>query len=127
MIPRVMNAVLPSDEKKRAAIFAGVSFLAGMMISPILSFTITGTLSSLQERATFPMLERRIEIVRTAIHQAPCDTRILAFAPLIHEAVQWNLRIAHEQEANRHLLTTLFSTDRWNALTLIPLPCEETP
>jgi hypothetical protein len=124
MIPRFIGKMLPSDEKTRAAIFAVVSFFAGTLFSPFCAFTITGTLVSIQERATFPMIEQRIEVTRRAISAIPCDQRILAFAPLVNEAIQWNLRIAHEKQANQLWYSDYFSTDEWNRLTSIPLPCE---
>ena len=131
MIPKFINKWLPEDEEERAKVFAVAGsiagFLAGTMFSPFFSFTITGSLMSLQERATFPMLLQRSEVVRHAMLAVPCDERILAFSPLIAQAVDWNTRIAHEKEANLHTLTDYFSTDRWNSTAPIPLPCEEQP
>lgn len=124
MIPRFINSLLPTSETKRATVFAVASFLAGALCSPFFGFVITGTLGSFQERATFPMLAQKIEFVRASSALIPCDSRVLAFAPIIAEVVGWNLRIAHEQEANRHWYSDYFSPDGWNSLKPIPIPCE---
>lgn len=124
MIPTLLNRYLPEKEEDRARLFAVAGFLAGVMCSPFFSFVITGSLTSLQERATFPMIERRIEVVRQEMAQVRCDDRILAFAPLIAQAVDWNTRLAHEKEANTHFYSDYFSTDQWNQVEPIPLPCD---
>ncbi len=126
MIPRGLNRVLPQDEKKRAAIFAAVSFLAGMMLSPVMSFTIIGTLASLQERAIMPMLSQRIEVVREASRHISCPPSV-ADAPIVQAILDWNLRVAHERESNQHWMTDLFSPDGWLSIEPIAFPCEETP
>ena len=127
MIPRWVNRYLPEDEKTRARLFTVVGsvagFLAGTIFSPFFSFTISGTLMSIQERATLPMLVERSEVVRRAIAEVPCDGRILAYAPVIQQAVEWNVRVAHEQEANRHWYSDYFSSDGWDRVAGIPLPC----
>ena len=86
-------------------------------------FLTVGVLASIQERFTFPMLDSRIGVVRIAARQMVCPPSV-ADAPIVAQVLEWNLRIAHEQEANRHWYSDGFSTDRWNRVARIPLPCE---
>ena len=98
----------------------------GVILMPMVQQTapwlIGGVLQSVQERLTFPMLVQRIETVREAMAELPCPAP-MADQSVVAEALQWNLRIAHEQEANRHFWSDLFSTDRWNAVEPIPWEC----
>ena len=100
---------------------------AGVLLFPLIQqaapfFTI-GILQSIQERFTFPMIEQRIEVVRRAAAASPCPIPV-ADQAIIGQVLEWNLRMAHEQEANRQWYADIFSTDRWNDVQEIPLPCE---
>ena len=117
MIPGFIERRLPKEERKRAAIFAAVSFVAGMMMSPFCSFVITGSLASLQERATFPMLRSEIESYRELPVAVQCSPQVA------NTIAAWNARIEHEHESNRHWYSDGFSTDRWNAVSVIELRC----
>ncbi len=85
-----------------------------------------GTLASLQERAILPLLAQRIEVVRRASKGVSCPPTV-ADAPIVQATLDWNLRISHEQQANRMLVTDLFSPDGWLLIEPIAFPCEETP
>lgn len=124
MIPEWLNRWLPSEEKYRARVFAILAFIGGLFFSPLASFTMNGTLASVQERAAFPMLQSQIEWTRSAALTIPCDERVLAFAPVIATAVELDRRISHEQEAQRHWYSRWFSRRAWLTVKLIPLPCE---
>ncbi len=104
-------------DKTLWVVFGGLLTLVG-------PFVVTGVLTSFQERATMPMLKQRIEWVRHAAAQVPCDNRIIPFGSLINQTVEWNMRIVHEQEANRHWYSDLLSSDKWNDIKTIPVPCE---
>lgn len=93
------------------------------LIQQAAPFFTVGVLSSLQERATFPMLVERMEVVRRAGAAMSCPPSV-ADQPIVAQIMEWDLRIAHEQEANRHWWSDYFSTDRWNAVKPIALPCE---
>ena len=51
----------------------------------------------------------------------------VADAPIVQAALDWSLRIRHEQQANRLWYADLFSPDGWNRIEPIAFPCEETP
>ncbi len=104
----------------------GISFLVGIMLSPVMSFTITGVLTSVQERAVFPMWAARIEVVRSASRHVSCPPTV-ADAPIVQAALDWSLRIRHEQQANQLWYSDMFSPDGWNAIEPIAFPCEDTP
>ena len=127
MIPRFLNNWLPADEKSRAQIFTGIAFVLGLLCSPVASFVMNGTMSSLQERGTFPMIQQQIEWTRSVAATIPCDGRVLAFAPIIASVVEMDRRIAHEHEAQMHLYSRFFSRRAWLQVELIPVPCETIP
>ncbi len=104
----------------------GISFLVGIMLSPVMSFTVMGMLTSFQERAIMPMLTERAAVVRRAARHMSCPPTV-ADAPIVQAAMDWNLRIVHERESNRHWYSDWASSDGWNAIEPIAFPCEETP
>ena len=78
---------------------------------------------SIQERLSMPMLIQRIEWVRITAATLPvCDQRILAYAPVIAEVTTWNLRIVHEQMANKVWWSDWLSPDQWLSIPLIRMP-----
>ena len=82
---------------------------------------------SIQERLSMPMLIQRIEWVRITAATLPvCDQRILAYAPVIAEVTTWNLRIVHEQMANKVWWSDWLSPDQWLSVPLIRMPiCQQ--
>lgn len=98
----------------------------GVLLMPLIQqaapFFTVGVLQSLQERLTFPMIMQRIEVVREAARSVPCPAPV-ADQSIIQQILEWDGRIAHEQEANRHWYSDYFSTDRWNEVRPIALPC----
>ena len=102
---------------------ATMTLLLFPVIQQAAPFLTVGVLSSIQERLVFPMIQARIETVRKAAESVPCPAPV-ADQAIVAQALEWNLRIAHEQEANRHWYSDVFSTDRWNGVTRIAMPCE---
>ncbi len=78
---------------------------------------------SLQDRVKFPMYAKQIEWVRQAAKTMPCGLDAMTFQPLVQQVIEWNEEIVHQQEANRHWGTDLLTTDQWDAVQTIPLPC----
>jgi hypothetical protein len=123
----------------------GLSF--GVMLYPLIQqaapYMVVGFLDGLKERFTFTMLEKRIEVIRHAASGIQCPPSF-ADQPIVVQILDWDTRIVHEQESNQrknqliywptYLLTLgyypinslsdIFSTDRWNDVQEIPLPCE---
>jgi len=87
------------------------------------TWVINGVLAAVQERASFPMLNAQIERVREDMEHIPCSGEVVAFQGLVSKAVEWNIRIAHEQQANGIWYADYFSTDRWNDVEPVSLPC----
>lgn len=117
---------LTARQRAAALVLLGIAggFLGLLIALGIAPWAVTGVLASLQERATFPMLQAQIEQVRADSKAVRCDVENAAFAPVVALVEQWNTRIAHEREANKHWYSDLFSTDRWNAVERIVLPCQ---
>lgn len=99
----------------------------GILLMPMIQqaapFFTVGILSSVQDRLTFPMIQWRIEIVRAAAAAVPCPVPV-GDAPIVAAVLDFNQRIAHEQESNRHWYSDYFATDRWNQVKPIEFPCE---
>lgn len=79
---------------------------------------------SMVDRAKFPLHAKQIEWVRLAAKTMPCDDTV-TFQPLVQQIVEWDQQIVHQQEANRHWVLDLLTTDRWDTVEPIPLPCTE--
>jgi hypothetical protein len=94
---------------------------ATLLLFPIIqqigTYPIVAVMSGFQERITFQMIRAEIESYRSLPDSVKCTSQIS------NTIAGWNARIAHEHESNRHVYSDLFSTDRWNAVTLIPLNC----
>lgn len=102
---------------------AAITMLFFPIIQQAAPFFTVGLLQSLQERMTFPMIEQRIEVVRRAASQMSCPPAV-ADAPIMAQVLDWDLRISHEKQSNLLWYSDLFSTDQWNNVEAIPLPCE---
>jgi hypothetical protein len=96
--------------------------MMGVLLMPVIQqaapFFTVGILQSIQERITFPMIQAEIDSFRFLPDSVKCTPQIS------NTIAGWNARIQHEHEANRHLWSDAFSTDRWNSVEPIPLPCE---
>lgn len=119
----------------------------GVLLYPLIQQTApwmtVGVLDGLKERFTFSMIEKRIEVIRRAAAHVQCPPTF-ADQPIVVQILDWNTRTVHEKESNQrknwliywttNLLTLgyypinsisdIFSTDRWNTVQEIPLPCE---
>jgi len=105
---------------------AARTLLVGVFIaSGSISGTIIGTQSAtglyavVMERLQFPMIASEIESLRKDVAAAPCNSN----AMLIANAADWNQRIEHEHEANQHWFSDWASTDRWQQVQRIEIPC----
>jgi hypothetical protein len=112
---------LPRD-RPLALVVGGV--FVGLIGPALTGWMITGVTSAGMEYATFPMQQERIRYIRETLPSVPCSVEVVAFQSLISEAVAWNLRIAHEKEANRRWYADPFSPDGWLSVEPINLPCE---
>ena len=72
------------------------------------------------------MIEQRIDVVRSAAGQMSCPPQV-SDQPIVAQVMEWNMRMAHEHESNRvhWTLLDILSTDEWNRVRLIEMPCGE--
>jgi len=96
--------------------------ILGTVLSLLGPTIVGGIVHSVQERITFDLLVKQIEWTRLEAERANCDIPFLVVG-LNSKVMEWDLRITYEQEANRHILTDIWSPDAWNNIKLIPLPC----
>ena len=102
----------------------------GVLLMPVIQqsapWMVNGILDGVKERVTFPMLEQRMNVIRGAARHMRCPPSY-ADQPIIAQILEWNARIAHEHESNRVHWTLLdvLSTDEWNRIPLIEIPCGE--
>ena len=102
-----------------SSVLTGIGIGFGVAIA----FGAQGMLQSLQERFTFPMIAAEIEVVRQSAQTVECPPSVADTATMA-AFIAWNIRIAHEQESNRHWYSDALSTDRWMKVEPIRLKCE---
>lgn len=117
----VIDQLLPKNGKTRGVILLVVGSFFGL-VGP---WCVNGVLASFQERAAFPMLQQEIEWTRQASASIPCDSRVLAYAPIISSLTIFNQRIVHERETQQHLYSRFFSPRSWLQVRPIPIPCQK--
>ena len=111
-----IDGLLPQDGKMRGVVLLVIGGLFGL-VGP---WCVTGVLASFQERVSFYNKVAEIESYRELPDMVKCSPQIAAAIAGI------NARVAIEHESNRHWYTDYFSTDRWNAVEVIPLRCGST-
>ena len=97
--------------------------IIGAVLTLVGPTCVSTLVNSVQDRLSMPMYIQRIEWVRSSSAGLPCGTAMIPFAPIVNEVVYWNLRIVHEQEANKHLYSDWLTSDKWNSIQIIPVPC----
>lgn len=78
-----------------------------------------GLWSVVTSRLEFPMVSAEIESFRRDLATAPCHS----IPMLTALASDWNRRITHEQESNRHWYSDWAVTDQWNQIQRLEMPC----
>lgn len=114
-----IDRLLPRDGKLRGLVLLIIGGVFGL-IGP---WCANGILASFAERASFPMTLQRIQFLRETAATIPCDERVLAFAPIVAQVTDMDLRITHEHETQRHLYSRFFSPRAWLQVEPIPVPC----
>lgn len=82
---------------------------------------VTGVYTALTERVQFYLILSEVESLRHDVMTAPCSSN----AMLLAQAAEWNRRIAHEHEANKHWYSDWASTDKWDRIKRIGIPCQK--
>ncbi len=105
-------------------LLVGVSIASGSIGGTMIGTqSALGFYAVLMERFQFPMIRSEIESLRRDIGSISCGSA----AMLVAQAADWNRRIEHEHESNRHIYSDWASTDRWLQVERIEIPCGEKP
>lgn len=80
----------------------------------------TGLYNMANARLDFPMIRSEIESLRRDLQSAPCA----AIPMLVSQAAEWNRRLEHEKESNRHWYSDWAVTDQWNSIERLEMPCQ---
>lgn len=103
------------------------SLILGALTMFIAPWAMAQATSAIGNYLVYPMVQAEIDATRGMLAGVPCDPQVIGYQAPIANATAFNIRIAHEQEALRHLYSRYFITRRWGSVTPIPLPCSRTP
>lgn len=79
----------------------------------------TGIWNVVNARAEFPMVKAEIERTRADVQHVSCSSA----AMVLNKALEYNIRIWHEQEALRHWWSRWSITSHWDEVEPIQFPC----